>query len=111
MFDAMTYQAKITAKGQLTLPADLRQRIGLRVGDHVEFLVDHHGRIVMRPRNLPAAAVLDVLAPRKPRARFKTDDDAIAAELVARDAQTRKQTAGIGTARSQKARRKKARRT
>jgi antitoxin PrlF len=90
ILNAMTYQAKITAKGQLTLPADLRERIGLKVGDHVEFLVDHHGRIVMRPRNLPAAAILDVLAPRKPSARFKTDDDAVAAELIARDAKTRR---------------------
>ncbi len=40
-------QSKITSKGQITLPVALRERMGLRPGDVVEF-VEENGRIVLR---------------------------------------------------------------
>lgn len=39
--------AKVTAKGQLTLPKMLRDRLQLRAGDKVEFLVHDDGRVEM----------------------------------------------------------------
>ncbi len=86
----MGLQAKITSKGQLTLPVEIREQLGLKTGDHVEFYVGIKGEIRMRPRNMPATAVLDVLKPRKSRAQFKTDDDAIASAIVERDDRSRK---------------------
>jgi AbrB family looped-hinge helix DNA binding protein len=42
--------ATVTSKGQITLPKDVRQELGLKAGDKVEFeKVD--GRYVLRPRN------------------------------------------------------------
>ena len=36
-------KAKITSKGQVTIPKDVRRRLGLRVGDDIEFIEDRHG--------------------------------------------------------------------
>jgi AbrB family looped-hinge helix DNA binding protein len=33
----MTVKAKITSKGQITLPLEVRMRLGLRQGDQIEF--------------------------------------------------------------------------
>lgn len=35
--------ARMTSKGQLTVPKDVRQRLGLRTGDEVEFVEDIQG--------------------------------------------------------------------
>ena len=48
-------QAKITSKGQLTLPKAIRERLGVGAGDEVEF-VEENGRTVIRkkrPRKSP----------------------------------------------------------
>ena len=39
--------AKITVKGQITIPKEVRIRLGLRSGDEVEFLEDG-GRFLLR---------------------------------------------------------------
>jgi AbrB family looped-hinge helix DNA binding protein len=38
--------AKITTRGQITLPIDIRRKLGVREGDKVVFIEDH-GRIVV----------------------------------------------------------------
>jgi AbrB family looped-hinge helix DNA binding protein len=38
--------AKITAKGQITIPIDIRKKLGLRVGDKVVFIEDG-GQIIV----------------------------------------------------------------
>lgn len=44
----------VTSKGQVTIPKDLRQRLGIRQGSKIEFsLVGDH--VVMRVRSTPAA--------------------------------------------------------
>ena len=35
----MTYTSTVTSKGQITIPAEVRKRLGLREGDHVAFEV------------------------------------------------------------------------
>lgn len=39
----MTARAKITSKGQVTIPKDVRERLGLRPGDEIEFVEDCGG--------------------------------------------------------------------
>jgi AbrB family looped-hinge helix DNA binding protein len=39
----------VTSKGQVTIPKELRERLGLRPGDRVEFLL-HEGEVVLRKR-------------------------------------------------------------
>jgi len=54
--------AKITAKGQITLPKDVRDRYGLKPGDRVEF-IEECGKTWMRPRNIRAVDLIGVLGP------------------------------------------------
>ncbi len=85
----MGLQAKITSKGQLTIPAEIREQMGLKAGDHVEFHVGLRGEVRLRPRNLPASTILDILTPRQPLPKFKDDDDAIASAIMERDNRSR----------------------
>lgn len=38
----------ISSKGQITIPLEIRKRLGLRTGDSVEFVVDN-GKTMIRP--------------------------------------------------------------
>jgi antitoxin PrlF len=44
----MGHFSTITSKGQLTVPQEIRKRLGLEAGDRVEFVVEE-GRTVIRP--------------------------------------------------------------
>ena len=84
----MQFEATITSKGQVTLPARLRERLNLKDGDKVEFYVDHEGRTMIRPRVRTTEEFLAALEPRQPDPTLASDDDAIAI-LDGRDDTTR----------------------
>lgn len=39
----MKKQAKVTSKGQITIPREVRRRLGVRPGDRLEFTEDEKG--------------------------------------------------------------------
>lgn len=41
-------QSTLTSKGQITLPAGLRRRWGLKPGDRLDFALELDGRVVLR---------------------------------------------------------------
>jgi antitoxin PrlF len=46
----------LTTKGQVTIPADVRRRLGLHPGDHVAFIVEgDEVRLVRREHRVEAA--------------------------------------------------------
>jgi AbrB family looped-hinge helix DNA binding protein len=45
----MVATTKMTSKGQVTVPKEVRERLGLRVGDELEF-VEEHGEFRVRKR-------------------------------------------------------------
>lgn len=47
-------QAKITTKGQVTIPKQVRDRLGLRTGDEIEFVEEEGGGYRVRKR-VPAS--------------------------------------------------------
>lgn len=49
--------ATLTSKGQITIPASVRQRLGLKAGDRVEFMPEGQDRFVIVPAALPASAL------------------------------------------------------
>lgn len=46
--ERMRVKAKVTAKGQITIPKAVRDRLGIREGDAVYFVEDEHGVHVER---------------------------------------------------------------
>ena len=52
----MTVSAKITSKGQVTLPREIRERLGVQDGDRVHFEIEN-GAVVLYPqRGTPSFA-------------------------------------------------------
>jgi antitoxin PrlF len=59
----MPPSSTISSKGQITVPQDIRRRLGLKQGDRVEFVIEE-GRTVLRPaqaRENPFAKYLGAL--------------------------------------------------
>lgn len=46
----MTAEAKLTSKGQITLPVEIRNRLNVRPGDSVVFVEGGDGKIVVHGR-------------------------------------------------------------
>ncbi|MDQ6437004.1 AbrB/MazE/SpoVT family DNA-binding domain-containing protein [Mesorhizobium sp. LHD-90] len=58
----MGARAKITSKGQITLPKEVRDRHHLKPGDIVEF-VERDGETIVKPRNIRAVDLAGILGP------------------------------------------------
>ena len=78
-------RSTMTSKGQITLPADLRERWGLKPGDAVEFFEGYDGAIKVRTRSKAASTLVGLLAHLKPDPAYADDDEAIAEEVRRRD--------------------------
>lgn len=75
-------EATVTSKGQITLPKDIRDRLGLRKGDRVRFVVDEDGRVRLLPAKRDISSLVGIL-PRPGRARsIKEMDEAIAKHVT-----------------------------
>ena len=59
----------MTSKGQVTIPKEIRERLGLETGDRVDFWVDDHGGVHLLARN---RGILDLVGSVKPRVRRRT---------------------------------------
>lgn len=44
---AQEHLRSLTSKGQVTLPKDIRERLRLRPGDMVRFVLDEEGRVIV----------------------------------------------------------------
>jgi AbrB family looped-hinge helix DNA binding protein len=43
-----TYSSRVTSKGQVTVPQEIRRRLGLREGDRLEFIPENRGTLIRR---------------------------------------------------------------
>jgi antitoxin PrlF len=57
----MNHSAKITSKGQITLPADIRKELGLAAGDKVDFVKNASGKFELKPRTGRFADLIGIL--------------------------------------------------
>lgn len=46
----MTEPTTLSSKGQVTIPREVRERLGLRAGDKIAWSVLSNGTIVLRPK-------------------------------------------------------------
>lgn len=57
---AKSYESRITAKGQTTIPIEVRETLGIGPGDIIQYvLIDGHYEII--PRNRPAESLFGLL--------------------------------------------------
>lgn len=85
-----SFEATLTSKGQITIPAELRARLNLEEGDKLEFYVDRSGNVLVRPRNAHPSVVFEAV-PRGSRSPSDmTDDEAITAAVLEKDRRSRR---------------------
>lgn len=48
----------ITSKGQVTIPVEIRKKLGLGTGTKIAFVVDDDGNVSLRPPTYPTIASL-----------------------------------------------------
>ena len=76
----------MTTKGQITVPKEVRDRLGLRPGDRVRFIVEEDGRVQMLPAKRDISELVGIL-PRPTRSLSVEEmDEAIGRHLRAKHA-------------------------
>jgi antitoxin PrlF len=56
--------AKLTSKGQLVIPKAIRDHMGLRSGDRLDFLIQESGDVLIRPATSDVRGLRGALARR-----------------------------------------------
>ena len=79
----------LTARGQVTIPKEVRVQLGLKPGDRVKFFFDANGRLALLPQ-VPITAAKGIVPARGKRASLADMDEAIAKGIVARFKRTSK---------------------
>jgi AbrB family looped-hinge helix DNA binding protein len=72
----VTVQSKLTSKGQITLPKNMRDRLDLKTGDRVEFTIDDQTQSVALRKQAPrnsSQGILEHLSKDKPVAIEEMD--------------------------------------
>ena len=76
-------EAKMTSKGQITVPKDVRLKLNLKPGDRVRFVFEANGRVSMRPAKLSISDLKGILP--NPGRRFSLEEiDEIVKTAVAK---------------------------
>jgi len=53
--------ATVTSKGQITIPSEVRKKLGLRTGTRVEFLYGKDGGVHLLPKKIPFERLIGML--------------------------------------------------
>lgn len=68
----------LTSKGQTTIPKDIRERLGLKPGDKIDFVVDDDGRVYLVAATKDIMALKGLLArPGQPRLTVEEMNESI----------------------------------
>jgi AbrB family looped-hinge helix DNA binding protein len=76
-------QSTVTAKGQTTIPKEIRDRLGLKAGSKLKFFIRHDGSLAVLPV-LPASALRGTVKYKGPPVSIEEMDEAIAAGVAER---------------------------
>jgi AbrB family looped-hinge helix DNA binding protein len=82
--------AKVMAKGQVTLPVDVRRLLGVAPGDRVLFVVDESGVRLGNTAMLPLSALQQSLRGAAEEAGWDSEEDVAAYITQSRRAKTSK---------------------
>lgn len=53
--------ATITSKGQTTIPKEIRDKLNLRPGDRISFIMEADGRVYIQPLNIKVEELSGIL--------------------------------------------------
>jgi AbrB family looped-hinge helix DNA binding protein len=67
----------LTSKGQLTLPKEIREHLGVRQGDRLEFRTDRSGRVWVEPATQDLLKLQGLFGPIERRRSQEELDDAV----------------------------------
>lgn len=70
--------AKMTTKGQITIPAEVRARYRLHAGTQVNFVENEAGELVLRPKTRDISELRGILKYDGPPVTLEEMDEAIA---------------------------------
>ena len=57
----MPHSTKISIKGQVTIPRELRERLGLQAGDQIAWSLLSNGTVVVRPKTRRLVDLVGIL--------------------------------------------------
>lgn len=69
--------ATITSKGQITIPKEVREALGLETGHRVTFQIRHDGVVEMHPDNVDLMSLCGILKPRVKGVTLEDMEEAI----------------------------------
>ena len=75
--------AKVTSKGQITIPKVVRESLGVHAGDRIHFLVREDGVVEMFPRTRDLLSLAGLLRPKVLGVSLDDMDAGIADAVVA----------------------------
>ncbi|WP_414585149.1 AbrB/MazE/SpoVT family DNA-binding domain-containing protein [Scytonema sp. PCC 10023] len=53
--------ATITSKGQTTIPKEIREKLNLRPGDRINFIIEPDGKVYIQPLNIQVEELSGIL--------------------------------------------------
>ena len=65
----------ITSKGQVTIPKEIRERLGLRAGDRLEFQIEPDGKLKVTPMSRRVDQVFGMLSSKARAGRPLSPED------------------------------------
>jgi len=80
-------QAKVTTKGQITLPKAVREQLSIQTGDRIEFSVDESNTVTLsrlEPAGSSAGCGKQFLKPTQPKYTHAEEKELLAAEFAAK---------------------------
>jgi AbrB family looped-hinge helix DNA binding protein len=77
-------EAKMTSKGQITVPKDVRLKLNLKPGDRVLFIVEDDGAVRVRAANRDISSLAGILPPPTRAATLEEIDASIQRGAIAR---------------------------
>jgi AbrB family looped-hinge helix DNA binding protein len=82
--EGTTYEAALTSKGQVTIPKEVREQLGLHTGQKVRFKVEDNSRATMEKAGHSILDFVGILPKPKRAATLEEMDEAIARGAVER---------------------------
>lgn len=69
--------AKVTSKGQITIPQEIRKKLNLKEGDKVFFVQENGSIVFLNASQVAFRSIQNEMTNESTKAGFKTEDDVV----------------------------------